>query len=291
MPRLPPTEHQHGRRSRSGHRRQWPVGRAPDGVSGLFSAGDPAGDIRRESRFGGGCNRGAAESSGEFLLFLNDDIEVLPGWLEALVETADRHPDAGAVGSLILFPDSTMQEAGAIVWRDGSTLCINRGGQVEVNPYNFLRPVDYCSACSLLVRRQPWAALGGFDARYFPAYYEGVDLCFGLARAGFRILFQPRSRAVHRETASSSTLRRDFAPQSLRKLRQRLIDHAYLGVRPLELRGTDVFIEKNKTSRFQAVAHLRVQVLQGGNVVNSRQPENDVVRWRSNTTWFRSAAR
>lgn len=160
--------------------------------------------------FGGGCNRGAAESSGEFLLFLNDDIEVLPGWLEALVETADRHPDAGAVGSLILFPDSTMQEAGAIVWRDGSTLCINRGGTVEANPYNFLRSVDYCSACSLLVRRQPWNALGGFDGRYFPAYYEDVDLCFGLARAGFRTLFQPRSRAIHRETASSSTLRRDF---------------------------------------------------------------------------------
>ncbi len=160
--------------------------------------------------FGGGCNRGAAEASGEFLVFLNDDIEVLPGWLEALVETADRHPDAGAVGSLILFPDGTIQEAGAITWRDGSTLCLGRGSSVEANPYNFVRSVDYCSACSLLVRRQPWEALGGFDPRYFPAYYEDVDLCFGLARAGFRTLFQPRSRAIHRETASSTTPRRDF---------------------------------------------------------------------------------
>ena len=61
---------------------------------------------------------------------------------------------------------------------------MGRGESVEANRYDFLRPVDYCSACSLLVRRQPWEALGGFDPRYFPAYYEDVDLCFGLARTG-----------------------------------------------------------------------------------------------------------
>jgi len=160
--------------------------------------------------FGGGCNRGAAESSGEFIVFLNDDAEVLPEWLEALVDTADRFPDAGAVGSLILFPDGAVQEAGAITWRDGSTLCLSRGVSMQANPYDFVRPVDYCSACSLLVRRKPWDALGGFDSHYFPAYYEDVDLCFGLARKGLRTLFQPRSRAIHRETASSSTPRRDF---------------------------------------------------------------------------------
>ena len=160
--------------------------------------------------FGGGCNRGAAEASGEFLVLLNDDVEVQPGWLEALVETADRHPDAGAVGSLILFPDGTIQEAGSIVWRDGSTVAVSRGDSVEANRYDFLRPVDYCSACSLLVRRQPWEALGGFDARYFPAYYEDVDLCFGLARMGLRTLLQPRSRVIHHESASSTTPRKLF---------------------------------------------------------------------------------
>lgn len=160
--------------------------------------------------FGGGCNRGAALTSGEFLVFLNDDIEVLPGWLEALVETADRHSEAGAVGSLILFPNGAIQEAGAITWRDGSTFCLSRGASIEDNPYDFVRPVDYCSACSLLVRREPWEALGGFDPRYFPAYYEDVDLCFRLARAGLRTLFQPRSRVIHRETASSTRIRRDF---------------------------------------------------------------------------------
>src|SRR5262245_16432132 len=155
--------------------------------------------------FGGGCNRGAAQSSGEFLVFLNDDVEVLPGWLEALVETADRHPDAGAVGSLILSPDGAVQEAGSIVWRDGSTLSVGRGYAVDSNPYTFLRSVDYCSACSLLVRRVAWEAHGGFDAGYFPAYYEDVDLCFGLARMGWRTVVQPRSRVIHHESSSSTT--------------------------------------------------------------------------------------
>jgi hypothetical protein len=135
---------------------------------------------------------------------------VLPGWLEALVETADRHPDAGAVGSLILFPDGAIQEAGSIAWSDGSTLAVARGHTVEANPYTFLRPVDYCSACSLLVRRAAWEALGGFDPSYFPAYYEDVDLCFGLARMGLRVLFEPRSRVIHYEGASSTTPRKLF---------------------------------------------------------------------------------
>jgi GT2 family glycosyltransferase len=160
--------------------------------------------------FGGGCNRGAAGRSGEFLVFLNDDIEVLPGWLEPLIETVDRYRDVGAVGSLILAPDGTILEAGSVVWRDGSSLSLSRGVSVEENSYNFQRRVDYCSACCVLVRRQPFEALGGFDGCYFPAYYEDVDLCFGLARAGFRTLFQPRSRVIHRESASSSLTRKVF---------------------------------------------------------------------------------
>jgi O-antigen biosynthesis protein len=160
--------------------------------------------------FGGGCNLGAEGSTADFLVFLNDDIEIRRGWLEALIETADGSPDVGAVGSLILFPDGTIQEAGSIAWRDGSTQCIGRGVSIDANPWDFVRSVHYCSACSLLVRREIWTALGGFDPAYFPAYYEDVDLCFGVARAGFRTVLQPRSQAIHRENASSSTPRRDY---------------------------------------------------------------------------------
>ena len=201
--------------------------------------------------FGGGCNRGAAETSGEFLVFLNDDIEVLPGWLEALIETADRHPDAGAIGSLILFPDGTIQEAGAVVWRDGSTLGVSRGASVEASPYNFVRAVDYCSACSVLVRRQPWATVGGFDARYFPAYYEDVDLCFGLARAGYRTLFQPRSRVIHRESTSSTTPRKDFLMLRHREMFRRKWARELASREPALLESSAIAhaVERGRSSR------------------------------------------
>ena len=95
-----------------------------------------------------GCNRGAAEGSGEFLVFVNDDVEVVSGWLEALVDTADHHPDVGAIGSLISL-QGVIQEAdsmcGEIVRRWDRPWRVGRG-----QPYTFLRRVDYCSACSLL---------------------------------------------------------------------------------------------------------------------------------------------
>ena len=78
--------------------------------------------------FAGGCNRAAAAASGEYLVLLNDDTEIQPGWLEALVDAADSDPGVGAVGSRILFPDGSLQEAGCIIWNDGSTMAVGRGG-------------------------------------------------------------------------------------------------------------------------------------------------------------------
>jgi GT2 family glycosyltransferase len=168
--------------------------------------------------FGGGCNLGARSARGDFLVFLNDDAEAEPGWLEALVEAAERNPRAGAVGSLVLFRDGKVQEAGSIVWRDGSTLGIGRGLPLEECAPREVRQVDYCSACSLLVRRAAWEAAGGFDPRYYPAYYEDVDLCFTLRQLGWSVLFQPRSRVRHHETASSDPRKRLFLVLRNRKL-------------------------------------------------------------------------
>jgi GT2 family glycosyltransferase len=160
--------------------------------------------------FGGGCNQAAEVARGELLVLLNDDTEVEPGWLEALLETADAEPEAGAVGSLVSRPDGTIQEVGSIVWRDGSTYAVGRGLPVASHPYGFVRRVDYCSACSLLVRRSLWAATGGFDERYYPAYYEDADLCFAIRRLGKSILCQPRSRLLHHEASSTAVDYRDF---------------------------------------------------------------------------------
>jgi GT2 family glycosyltransferase len=153
--------------------------------------------------FSGGCNLGASVARGEYLVFLNDDARVAPGWLQWLIETADANPRAGAVGSLILFPDGTVQEAGSVLWADGSTMPVGRGSPSTALTWKFVRKVDYSSACSLLVRRRAWNEVGGFDHDYHPAYYEDVDLCTALRARGWDVLLEPRSQIWHDESASS----------------------------------------------------------------------------------------
>lgn len=153
----------------------------------------------RNLGFVGSCNRGASEARGEFLVFLNNDTIVKPGWLSALVETAEADEAVGAVGSLFLYPDGRVQEAGAIVWRDGDASHYGWGRSPEDRRLSFAREVDYCSGASLLIRRELFERLGGFDARYAPAYYEDVDLCMGVRSLGLKVVFQPLSRVVHHE--------------------------------------------------------------------------------------------
>jgi GT2 family glycosyltransferase len=155
--------------------------------------------------FSGGNNLAASVARGEYLALLNDDTTVEAGWLEWLVATADGNPRAGAVGSCILFPDGRIQEAGSIIWSDGSTMPVARGLPGDALTWHFVRRADYVSACSLLVRRASWDAVGGLDAGYFPAYYEDVDLCLALHARGEAVLYEPRSRVRHHESASSDS--------------------------------------------------------------------------------------
>ena len=113
--------------------------------------------------FTASCNRGADAARGKYLVFLNNDTIVTPGWLASLVETFELEPRAGLVGSKLVFPDGRLQEAGGIIWRDGTGW--NRGkfddpGKPE---YNYLREVDYCSAASVMIPRVLFAEVGGFD--------------------------------------------------------------------------------------------------------------------------------
>jgi O-antigen biosynthesis protein len=172
--------------------------------------------------FGGGCNLGASAARAPYLVFLNDDVVVRPDWLEALVRLADERPEAGAIGSRITSPDGTLQEAGSIIFADGSTMPVGRGLPAATPRWRAVREVDYCSGCSLLVRRQAFEAVGGFDTAFHPAYYEDVDLALKLRTAGWRILYQPRSRLVHLEAQSSTSdfkaylFRRNLATLRLR---------------------------------------------------------------------------
>jgi len=151
------------------------------------------------------CNNGAAAARGEYLLLLNNDTEPQQGWLDALVNTFRDKPDAGMVGAKLLFSNGVLQEAGGIVWRDGSAWNLGRGEDPNKPEYCYLRAVDYCSGACLLLPRADYFALGQFDRLYLPAYYEDTDLAFKVRQAGKQVYYQPLARVIHFEGVSNGT--------------------------------------------------------------------------------------
>jgi GT2 family glycosyltransferase len=158
--------------------------------------------------FGAAVNQAAPVARGEYLALLNDDCTVASGWLEALVDTARRRPRCGVVGSKALNTDGSLQESGAIVWADGTTMLVDEGTSLPF--VDVERRVDYCSAVSMLVRRSVWDQVGGFDESYYPAYYEDVDLCFRAFNSGWEVWHQPRSVVFHAHSSSTAELERNF---------------------------------------------------------------------------------
>jgi GT2 family glycosyltransferase/glycosyltransferase involved in cell wall biosynthesis len=151
------------------------------------------------------CNDGVSRSRGAFIVLLNNDTVPQPGWLDALLDTFDAVPDAGLVGSQLLYPDGRLQESGGVVFNEGSAWSYGRFESPDDPRYSALRDADYCSGAALMLPRPLWEQLGGLDTRYRPAYYEDTDLAFAVRAAGHRVLVQPASRVVHDEGTSNGT--------------------------------------------------------------------------------------
>lgn len=155
--------------------------------------------------FIGACNAGAEAARGEYLVFLNNDTAVQPGWLDALIETFETEARVGLVGAKLIYPDGRLQEAGGIVFNDASGWNYGRFADPAAPEYNYLREVDYCSGAAIALRADLFAGFGGFDRHYAPAYYEDTDLAMKVWAHGLRVLYQPKSAVVHFEGVSSGT--------------------------------------------------------------------------------------
>lgn len=151
-----------------------------------------------------GCNQASKIAQGDYLLFLNNDAQILGASITSAVKTMESAPDIGAVGGKIILPDGSLQESGSIIWKNGSCLGYGRGDSPTAPEYMFQRSVDYCSGAFLLTKRNLFEELGGFDEDYKPAYYEETDYCVRLLKLGKKIIYNPDVTILHYEFASSS---------------------------------------------------------------------------------------
>jgi GT2 family glycosyltransferase len=160
--------------------------------------------LSRNMFFGEANNIGAEHARGKFVLFLNNDVQVTANWLEPLLAVFDNEPCVGAVGPKILYPDGRLQEAGAYVREDGWTLQIGKRGLVPHPSYSdAIQVVDYCSAACLLVMKDIFLSLGGFDPLFHPAYFEDADLALRLRSLGLFSYYCGLAVVYHQENVTS----------------------------------------------------------------------------------------
>lgn len=165
--------------------------------------GDPRVRLLAQSQnlgFAGGANAGLAAVTTEFALLLNPDVVVEPTFGAELVAAFDRDPEVGVVGPLLLFPESDrMQHAGG--WLILPLVHSNHRGYAQPISPEYLEEtdVDYVIGSAMGLRMCAVRAVGGFDERFFPAYFEDLDLCVTLRAAGWRTRYIPAMRGVHHE--------------------------------------------------------------------------------------------
>ena len=156
-------------------------------------------------RFLKNCNNAAKHAKGKYILFLNNDTQVQPNWLEPLVELIERDSSIGMVGSKLVYADGRLQEAGGILWNDGSAWNYGNRKDPADPEFNYVKEADYISGAAIMIKTSLWKEIGGFDENFAPAYYEDTDLAFEVRKHGYKVMYQPLSVVVHFEGVSNGT--------------------------------------------------------------------------------------
>jgi glycosyltransferase involved in cell wall biosynthesis len=167
-------------------------------------------------------NLAARAARGDYLLFLNDDTEAISkDWLLALVEQAER-AEVGAVGGKLLTADGRIQHAGVVLGLNGAAGHALRGvdgfgGAGYLNYANVTRNYSAVTAACLMMRREVFDEIGGFDEVDFPVGFSDLDLCLRLRQRGYLIVFTPMALLYHCESSSRGLAREPEAEARLRE--------------------------------------------------------------------------
>ena len=151
------------------------------------------------------CNHAATYAKGKYILFLNNDTEVRPGWLSSMVDLMEKDESVGMTGSKLIYPNGKLQEAGAIIWKDASGWNFGLNQDPDGSEFNYVKEVDYISGASIIIRADLWNLIGGFDKLYSPAYCEDSDLAFEVRKRGYKVMYQPLSEVIHFEGYTHGT--------------------------------------------------------------------------------------
>lgn len=151
-------------------------------------------------------NRAAHTARGSLLCLLNNDIEVISAdWLGEMVSQAMR-PEIGAVGALLYYPDDTIQHAGVIVGMSGCAdhpyAGTSRGCTGMMGRACLVQNLSAVTAACLVIRKEIYSAVGGFDAENLPVSFNDVDFCLRVIELGYRNLWTPFAELYHHESAS-----------------------------------------------------------------------------------------
>jgi GT2 family glycosyltransferase len=237
-------------------------------------------------------NDGAKAATGEYVVFLNNDTEVIsPEWIDEMLQYAQR-PDVACVGAKLLFGDGRVQHAG-VVLHDGSAFHVAYGARVsEVNwpDTELVRNYSAVTAACLMINRQRFLDAGGFDET-FPVNYNDVELCVRLVRRGFRHVYTPYAALYHHESSSRPPGVTAAEGRHLRAVCGELLWADPFCPRP-EIRGTRRWTLDTTAgysfARFARGSARGWRAIRGapwrprpllGITPTSSQPEGDAIRW------------
>lgn len=174
------------------------------------------------------ANRGIATATGRYVLLLNNDTVVTPGWLAALQEAAERSPQVGIVSGKIVGPDGRVQLAGAYIAFDGSARMIGEGLSPEDPSLSAEREVCYVGGHCMLIKREVIEAIGPLDDSYGFGYHEDTDYCYRAREAGFRVVYTPHCVVHHQLFGTPLPERQRIIAENQRLFLERWSDRLFL---------------------------------------------------------------
>ena len=202
------------------------------------------------------CNNAAHHAKGKYMLLLNNDTEVTEGWLSNLVEIAEGDDKVGVVGGKILYPDGRLQEAGSVMDAEGRGQSYGRFDDPARYEYNYVKETDFITGVCLLIGKDIFLKMGGFDERYAPAFYEEFDLEFAIREAGYKIMYQPRAVIVHHQTSSYGPEIRD----SLSSCNHAKFMEKWVNQICKQIEQSDIFLARDRSKNKKIILFINDKV-------------------------------